>query len=138
MAVYATSADLTAYLQNDGLSVPDGAVEALLDQAQEDVDRAVGAFPKLASGLVFDPTLLAAAQQDALRRATCAAAEYRLATEDEAIGASEFLSGPVTLAWRGPRPPGPKVLEALAGHGLFRRSGCAQPTPEPPRDADPR
>jgi hypothetical protein len=135
MAIYATSADLAAYLAatREDLPAPtdQGALEALLIEAQQDVDVAVGPFPKLASGLALDPSTLTAPQQAALRRATCAAAEFRLDSEDES-GATEFLAGPLTVGWRGSRPPGPKVIEALAGYGLIRHSGCAAPSPEPP------
>jgi len=135
MAVYAAASDLASYLAgiDSDLRPPTGAaaVEALLTAAEQDVDRVCGAYPKLPTGLVFAPALLTLPQQDALRRATCAAAEFRIASGDEVIGASEFLSGNLQLAWRGPRPPGQRVLEELAGYGLIRRSGCAAPTPLP-------
>ncbi len=133
MAVYALAADLRAYL----VARPDLAaslpadVEGLLREAEQDVDIAIGPYPKLASGLALDPTLLLPGQVDALRRATIFAAEFRLEADDELVGASEFVAGGLAVAWRGGRPPGPKVLEALAGHGLYRRSGCALPTPVP-------
>jgi len=135
MAIYASANDLASYLAaiDSDLRPPTSpaAVEQLLTAAEQDVDRVVGAWPKLPSGLALAPALLTPAQQAAVTRATCAAAEFRLASGDEVVGASEFLSGSLTLAWRGPRPPGQRVAEELSGFGLIRRSGCALPTPDP-------
>jgi len=132
MAVYAVAGDLTVYLASRPDLAAPADVEVLLREAEQDVDIAIGAFPKLASGLALDPATLTAVQVDALRRATVFAAEFRLETGDELVGATEYVAGPLSVAWRGSRPPGPKVLEALAGHGLYRRSGCAAPSPLPP------
>jgi hypothetical protein len=79
------------------------------------------------NGRKFDPPALTAPQRDALTRATCAAAEYRLVTgEGELIGAEDGIAsvaGVVTFS-RNPVPRvAPKLLEELAGAGLFLASG---------------
>jgi hypothetical protein len=79
---YATIDDLTAY--SEGIDVSDAAlVGRELERASRDVDNYVGgAWPLLDSGWRFDPadplTPLTDGQIDALVRATCAQAEFRL------------------------------------------------------------
>ncbi len=109
-----------------------GAARAddLLALAHDDVDRAIGGV-RLPSGRALDPELLADPQVAALKRATVEAAALRLEDGDNIRGATEYLSPRLTVAWRGPRPPGPAVFEILAGHGLLRNTGCAAPTPPP-------
>ncbi len=56
------------------------------------MDRIAGRWPVYSSGSKFDP-ILTAPQRDALKRATCAAAEYRLvAGEGELIGVDDGIA----------------------------------------------
>ena len=137
MPVYATPDQLRAYLAGrvdiDGLATPppdldDDTLAELLDRAERDVDRVVGPWPLYASGRKFDPATLPLPARDALSRAACAAAEYRLTEgETDLIGETDFLPPEVgTILRRGPRV-GPKVIEELAGSGLLRYSGTVTP-----------
>lgn len=133
MATYASSGDLEEYIAgNDDVVLPVD-VEALLEQAERDVDLAIGQnIAKLPSGLLLDPALLSASQREALARATCAAAEWRLLIDaDDLTGGLSVIPSTVTLIGRPGRPPGPRVLEELAGHALIRRSGTVKPDPPP-------
>jgi len=86
----------------------------------------------LATGRKLDPATLSPAQRAALSRATAAACEFRLAVgPEELTGETDYLSGELTMLRRASRPPGPRVLEELAGFNLIRRSGCALPDPPP-------
>ncbi len=143
MATYATAEQVLEYLadsdvelsvERDGAGelLPSPRLERLIAHAERDVDRAIGGPPiPLATGLRLDPTTLPAAQRAALSRAVGAAVEYRLSIDPEAlVGADDFLpGGDLTVLRRASRPPGPRVLEELAGYGLVKRSGCALPDP---------
>lgn len=134
MATYASDEQVRAYLsENPELEVP-ADLAPLIGHGERDVDRAIGGPPiLLATGLRLDPTLLSTAQRGALSRAVGAAVEFRLMLDAETLtGADDFVpGGEVTLIRRASRPPGPRVLEELAGFGLVRRSGCALPDPPP-------
>lgn len=126
MAVYAVPEDLRVYTaRNTAVDVPDddAAVEVLLDEAQREVDRACGPWPFLSTGLKFDPPLLPVTGREALRRATCAAAEWLLMLEpEERVGASDLLPAGLSITQRAGRVS-PRMVEELAGHGLMLYSG---------------
>jgi hypothetical protein len=132
MSVYATPADLTEYATDDpSVVLPEGDAQMrALDRAERDVLRYLGAVGQVGALIVLEA--LTAYQRDALRRAVCAQAAWRLARgEDDMAGAdSDVLTiGSVTLrAERLPRV-GWIAEEELAGAGLLRRSGSAAPTP---------
>jgi hypothetical protein len=136
MATYATIADFGLYvLDNTEVQLPteEDAVERLLERAERRVDQALGPYPlSFAGELKLDPEALTAAQQAALARATCAAAEHELLVGlDFLAGGDDFLSGDVTVL-RQPIRISPRMIEELTGTGLLRRSGCAAPEPSPP------
>ena len=101
----------------------------LLDQqlrkASEDVDGVLGDYAieedGVYVGLKLDPTELDYVERNALMRATCAQAEYR-------ISMGRLLTRPAYLSTSGPefsttgRPPivGPKAMRELSGSGLLR------------------
>lgn len=134
MAAYATAADLEAYLAGSTAEserpLGPARIERLLEDAQRDVDRAIGGVADPVTGLRVDVASLTAAQRGALARATCAAAEHRIEIADEIPGGTEFGPPGVPLLWRGSRPPGPRVFEELAGFALVRRSGTLAVLPD--------
>lgn len=133
MAVYATADDLAAYIvDNDEVKRPTGdAAERLLERAQRDVDAVVGPWPRFSNGLKFDPTQLDVVQADALNRATCAAAEFRLQLgEATLVGDDDYLPGDVAVLRRA-AAVSPKLLAELAGSGLLKRTGTAGLSPDP-------
>lgn len=139
---YATTADLSAYIEDvpaTYVPLPDeGGREAFLtrflERAERDIDRIVGPWPLYESGRKFDPEDLTAPQQEALKRATCAAAEYRIATgEGELIGAEDGIASVDGISFTS-RPLariGPKVTEELSGAGLILYSGTLPVDPFP-------
>lgn len=135
MPTYATVDEFKSYVADiplDTLSLPDDeAIERLLERAERDVDRIAGPWPVLSTGRRFAPDSLTTAQQDALMRATCAQAEFRLAMgEFELIGADDGIAGVagvVTFATKPLPRVGPKVIEELAGSGLYLYSGALPP-----------
>ena len=143
--VYATVDDLRAYsadLPRDLFNPGDDQVERALERAERDVDRAAGPWPVFSNGRKFDPPSLTAPQRAALTRATCAAAEFRLIqTEELLVGSDDGISGVpggVTFANRPLPRIGPKLIEELAGSGLFLYSGTLAPEPEePPVEPEP-
>lgn len=131
MATYATAAQLADYvLDNEDVSAPQGdAAERLLRRAERDVDRVVGPWPILSTGLRFDPGMLPVTAREALARATCAAAEFRLLVgESELVGDADYVPEQVRLLRAAPRIA-PKILEELAGHGLIVTSYTVAPDP---------
>jgi hypothetical protein len=128
VATYATVADLRAYVLDSGVLVAhdDPSAERVLQRAERDVDRLLGPYPVLTTGRKRDPVLLTAPQQQALARATCAAAEFRIAMgEDELVGVEDGIAaaGPVTFSKNPITRVAPKALEELAGSGLVTYSG---------------
>lgn len=136
MASYATPAELRAYLlDNPAVRAPadDAAAERLLQRAEHDVDRQLGTTTRdPVSGLAFGQAALAAlsvGQLDALMRATCAAAEFRLlAGEEILVGSEDGIAavGGLSFSQRPPRRIAPKVAEELAGSGLVSWSGTVE------------
>lgn len=132
MAVYASAADLAAYVaDNPELPLPAApeAQERLLARAERAVDLVLGPWPRFANGRKLDPAALDTTQRAALSRATCAAAEH-LAMLDPAfwVGDDDFLPNEVSILRRAPRVS-PRMLEELAGHGLLKRSGTVASSP---------
>lgn len=119
-ATYASAAALTSYTD---AQLPDGedAVRELLERAERDVDRLLGRYEVLATGRKLDPATLTAAQREALSRATCAAAEYRLLMGPQFFVAGQFerSAGPDFSSVGALPREAPKALEELAGFGLL-------------------
>jgi hypothetical protein len=132
VSTYATPAEVRAYVSVETavlLPKADADLEAMIETAELDVDR------QLSARIERDPitgrklTLadLSAVQVVALSRATAAAVEWRalqgeddLAEADDGVTeAGGLRTGPM------PRPPGPKMIEELAGFGFAWRSGLA-------------
>lgn len=133
---YATIEDLTAYLREDGIPtarIPDDeAAERLLARAEREVDRAIGGPPHPTRRRRLEPSLLTAAQAEALARATCAQASFLLEQRPRTlIGADDGLTSIGELAFSARPLPrlGARVLEELAGFGLLARSGTVAPSP---------
>lgn len=121
------AAHLPAALRTDLEALEEGLREQLLEDASADVDRAVGGPRDPATGRALAVLLLEPAQLAAVKRATVAAVAARLDDPELAGGLSDYLPAGVTLARPASRPPGPAVIEHLAGHGLLMRSACAEP-----------
>lgn len=130
MTAYMTPAELEPALPADlrhEFTALEPALQAqLLEDASADVDRALGGPRHPATGRAVDLALLLPSQVTAIRRATTEAAAFRLSDPESIRGATEFVPNLTSIAWRGPRPPSPAVVEALAGHSLIRRSGLAE------------
>jgi hypothetical protein len=133
---YATREELADYIADDDLIELPGEDETdrLLADAERDVDRLLALGDRDPdSGLRLDPEALSEPQRTAVSRATCAAAAWRLHQDPEDVAGADpgvaGLPGGITLRPVG-RPPGPRPLEELAGHGLPLRSGTVQPEPE--------
>lgn len=135
MATYATPADLDLY--SEGFTVTDpAAVERELQRAERDVDRLLGYQGQVnaATGLKLDPAALQPYQRDALMRATCAQAEYRIEMGPEFFRRAqhEQVTGPqFTTTGKLPRV-GPKVMEELSGSGLVQAWGGLAEGPASP------
>lgn len=116
MATYATVSDLRAYADLTGGD--DADLERVLIRAERDVDRVAGnqgARPD-SQLLKFAPAGMGARQADALRRATCAQAEYRITVGEPFMvkGQHQSVSGPqFSTSGKLPRV-GPKVMDELA------------------------
>ncbi|MBO0767543.1 MAG: hypothetical protein J2O48_02540 [Solirubrobacterales bacterium] len=133
MSTYTTVPAFRAYAQDISPlpgRVPDDdqAVDRLLQRAEGDVDRAIGGPPKAPDqARRLDPTTLPQAQADALSRATCAAALFRLRQRETIlVGADDGLisAGSVQFRQIGWLPrQSPVMLEELAGSGLMQHSG---------------
>ncbi len=120
LPAYASQADLEAYIE--GWTTTDAAaLERLLKRAERDVDTLLGAYARQsATGLKLDPAALTTLQANALSRATCAQAEYRIEMGEEFFVQAQYtyVAGP-DFQRRGELPRiGPKVLPELAGHGF--------------------
>jgi len=122
---YATPAQLRDYTGLSSTDMPDATATALIAASERDVDSlCVVDRPVLDDGRRFSPDALAASEQLALRRATCAQAQYR-----HVMGADFFIRGQyqkVTgpdYTTEGTLPHiGPAVRRELAATGLARLS----------------
>jgi len=136
VGLYATSAQVTAELAgHDDLELPDGAaLDALVEEAQREVDRRIG--PLLTSpttGLKLAPLLLTVAQRAALVRAVAVAVGHAVLTDSEqALGTDDLI--PAGFFQTRGTGLAPLIDAQLAGFDLISRSGCALPEPEPVRD----
>lgn len=127
MTPLAEPEDVIAYLAEFGLAEPPEGedLDRLVLRASLDVARVLG------GPTPPDPALLTSEQLAALKRGVSAQVEYRLLSGERSFAESEDITAPdVTVLSRWTRV-GPKVAEELAGHGLFKRSGTAAPTPAP-------
>src|SRR4051794_17313812 len=97
----------------------------LLADSCDDTDRAIGGPRGLVTGRAGALGARSPAPGAAGRRAAIEAGCSRREDGDSIRGQTEYLAAPLALAYRGPRPPSPAVLEALDGYGLIRRSGLA-------------
>lgn len=128
---YATVEDFEAYVEGWETGDPE-VLKRLLHRASLDVDRYVGpAWSVEDNGLRFgdpagaNPKKLSSAQVEALTRATCAAAEYRLAMGEEwfVTDQHESVGGPDFSTVGRLSRTGPKMREELRYSGLKRAVG---------------
>jgi hypothetical protein len=115
VSVYATPEEVRAYVCMEAavlLPKDDADLEAMIETAE------------LAD--------LSVVQVAALSRATAAAVEWRAMIGEDVLAEGEDgleAVGSVQLG-ETPRPPAPKMIEELAGHGFAWRSGTVAPPPE--------
>lgn len=133
VGLYATAEQVRAELAgHDDLDLPDDvALDALVEEAQREVDRRLGPLLTSAStGLKLTPLLLASSQRAALTRAVAVAVGHAVLLDTEqAFGVGDWLPQGFTPL---PGIGSGSIIDAqLAGHGLIARSGCAAPDPEP-------
>lgn len=133
--MYATREELNGYIVGGvvalGVEDNDEAVNPILDAASRDVDRYVGfSWSMEPNGFRFgdltaNPKKLSNEELVALKRATCAQAEYRIAKGEEFFRHDQFrsTSGP-DFATQGKLARfGPKAREELRYSGLQRAMG---------------
>jgi hypothetical protein len=128
VATYTTEEELRAYVaDNDEVTLPSDA-EPVLQRAERDVDRALGPYAvDPDTGLKLEPSTLTDAQQAALSRATCAAAEWRLQLGEATLtGDDDDFLPPGFTQVRTAGRQAPKLLEELAGSGLITWSGTVE------------
>lgn len=124
-AAYATEADFAEYVEGWVTDDPT-ALERLLRRASEDVDSVLGAHAIVESGTYagrkIDPTTLTYSDARALRRATCAQAEYR-----HTLGERQFarpilrgVSGPDFSHESAIPHIAPKTWRELSGSDVLR------------------
>jgi len=120
-SVYATVADVESYIE--GWTTTDSAaLDRLLDRASRDIDNLLGDYGdrEPTTDLKLDPSALTVHQAYALRRATCAQAEYRF-TMGEGFFVEDqysFTAGPDFQRRGSLARIGPKVLPELADSGF--------------------
>lgn len=123
--VYADAADFEAYVPGWTTNVQVD-LEAILEQAERDIDSIIPGYIPQANGLKFgDPhganeLALRSYQVDALTRAVCAQAEYRIAMGPDFFVMPQYdsVTGP-DFATVGRAPMiAPKVWRELRGFGL--------------------
>jgi len=127
-SVYATVADVESFIE--GWTTTDSAaLDRLLDRASRDVDNLLGDYGdrQPATDLKLDPTTLTTHQAYALRRATCAQAEYRYEMGEEFFTRDQYgyVSGPDFQRRGSLARIGPKVLSELADSGFKMATGIA-------------
>lgn len=122
MATYATVGQLRDYADLVGGADPD--LETVLARAERDVEAVEpGDSLDTATGLSYDPANMEAWKTQALSRAVCAQAEYRISRGEPALVDAQYdrVSGP-DFTTEGLLPHiGPKVWRELAAGGLLRR-----------------
>lgn len=127
MPTYATRSDFEAYVEGWVTDDP-AALDRLLERAERDIDGILATRGDRTAGLKIDAAAELAAgsleewQTDALSRATCAQAEYRLAMGEEFFTQAQHsrVRGP-DFTTEGRLPTiAPKALRELADTGLLR------------------
>lgn len=120
MSSYAVAADFASYVE--GWQTDDSAaLSRLLDRAERDIDTLLGDYTRNpATGLKLDPAALTTHQAYALRRATCAQAEYRFMMGEDFFVQDQFqfVSGPDFTRRGSLARIGPKVMGELANSGF--------------------
>ena len=136
---YATLADLRAYSADANAIVDDDVLTRELEQAERDIDTVLGSrgARDAETGLKVDPAAELAAgtlaqwQVDALNRATCAQAEYRLVMGPDFFIRAQHnrVRGP-DFTTEGQLPYiGPKAMLELDGAGLQRPASASAALP---------
>ena len=118
---YASQADVESYIEGWTTTDP-AALERVLERAERDIDGLLGDYGdrQPATGRKLDPGALTTHQSYALRRATCAQAEYRIELGEDFFVQAQYtyVAGP-DFQRRGELPRiGPKVLPELADNGF--------------------
>ena len=126
MPTYATRADCLAY--TEGLVVEDNAAfDRLIERAEDDIDNIAGPLPvDEGTGRKFVPANMSTGSAAALRRATCAQAEYRVEMGEAFFTRAQFpeSSGP-DFSRKGTLPYfAPKAARELRSTGLLRATGA--------------
>ena len=142
MATYATATELRTYAGADVATLPDATANRAIEQAELDLDglSPVNHSLNTTTERRFTPSSLPTVQQIALRRATCAQAQYRLAMGEDFFirGQHGKVTGPeFTVEGKLPRI-GPQVWRELAGAGLINLTTTTgnRYTTENPRTED--
>jgi len=122
---YATAAQLRDYAGLSTSDLSDATAAALIASSERDIDSlCVVDRPPLTDGRRFDPDALSSSESLALRRATCAQAQYRyvMGTDFFVRGQYTKVTGP-DYTTEGTLPHiGPAVRRELAATGLARLS----------------
>jgi len=122
---YATASDLRSYTGLSSTDMPDATASALLAKSERDIDSiCVVDRPVLTDGRRFDPSALSDAEALALRRATCAQAEYRHVMGNDFFIRWQYrkVTGPDYTTEGTLSQIGPAVGRELAATGLARLS----------------
>lgn len=132
---YADIDDFKAYAP-EYATLADPVITALIEKAEGDVDNACGAHRRdTTTGLKFVPGNLRTTDADALKRATCAQAQYRQAMGPQFFIVAQYseTQGPdYNIKGKLPRF-GPQAMSELERSGLLRlttswvRHGCDDP-----------
>lgn len=133
MSAYATESEYEDYAGTDAPS----DVERLLEKASDDVDTVLGTYRVLEdgdfAGRKIDPETLDYPASRALKRATCAQAQYRLEMgEAFFIQPSIASSGPEFSLEQPASHIGPLTWRELAGSGLLRNMTSVSERPSSP------
>lgn len=131
MATYAQTSDFEAYVE--GWQTDDaGALERVLERAEEDIDDMLSGDYLTVNGRKRDPSVSAVNPMTVneikyLMRATCAQAEYRIVQGEDFFVQTQYdsVSGP-DFSTSGKRPRiGPKTRRELARGRLITATGRA-------------
>ena len=109
-----------------GLS--DEVIERALERASRDLDGYLGWPPPVTDALRLNPLLLTEYEAGCLARATAEQAAYVLQRGAEDVSVDQdgiAATGGISFASTPPPRIGPAARDALAGAGLYARSGCA-------------
>jgi hypothetical protein len=123
---YANRTDFEAYVEG-WVTDNSSALDRLLERAERQIDQYVGPYGIQANGLKFGAPKttnelgLSDGQVEALKRATCAQAEYRWYMGDEFFARDQHssTSGPDFSTTGSLSRIGPKAREELLGSGLI-------------------